>query len=190
MHRHMRRIGNELALGIEERTGEIEALLDVDRIGGLLERHAHLLGDRHEQVVEHFEHYRIGIGTDRNPLRQFPGAGEQQMELGGEFRPPAWLDNDGVVRLGDNSRSDNDMPGLERGAIEQLRLLPFACRIDPGRAAGLRLEPHLLVRGLAELRATTDTLDRYSLDNQLLLRSYEAILPTMRLVESSPHRRR
>ena len=33
--------------------------------GGVRERHAHLLGDRHEQVVEHFEQHGIGGGADR-----------------------------------------------------------------------------------------------------------------------------
>ena len=65
MHRHVRRIGDQRAVGGEHRAGEIEPLLDVDRIGGVLQRHAHLLGDRHEQVVEHFQHHRIGIGADR-----------------------------------------------------------------------------------------------------------------------------
>ena len=65
MHRHVRRIGDQRAVGGEHRAGEIEPLLDVHRIGGVLQRHAHLLGDRHEQVVEHFQHHRIGLGADR-----------------------------------------------------------------------------------------------------------------------------
>jgi hypothetical protein len=39
---------------VENRAGEIEPLLDVHRGGGFLQRLAHLLGDRHEEVVEHF----------------------------------------------------------------------------------------------------------------------------------------
>ena len=65
MHRHVRGIGHQCAVGGEDRTGEVEPLLDVDRVGGVLQRHSHLLGDRHEQVVEHFEHDRIGISADR-----------------------------------------------------------------------------------------------------------------------------
>ena len=53
------------AVAVEDRAGEIEPLLDVDRVGGVLQRHAHLLGDRHEEVVEHLEHDRIGLGADR-----------------------------------------------------------------------------------------------------------------------------
>ena len=50
---------------VEDGAGEIEPLLDVDRIGGVLQRHAHLLGDRHEEVVEDFQHHRVGLGADR-----------------------------------------------------------------------------------------------------------------------------
>ena len=50
---------------VEQRAGEVEPLLDVDRVRGVRERHAHLLGDRHEQVVEHLEQHRIGRRADR-----------------------------------------------------------------------------------------------------------------------------
>ena len=65
MDRHVRGVGDEAAVAVEDRAGEVEPLLDVDRVGGVLERHAHLLGDRHEEVVEHLEHDRIGVGADR-----------------------------------------------------------------------------------------------------------------------------
>ena len=60
VHRHVRRVGDQVAVGVEQRAGEIEPLLDVDRVRGVGERHAHLLGDRHEQVVEHLEQHRVG----------------------------------------------------------------------------------------------------------------------------------
>ena len=65
MHRHVRRVGDQRAVGVEHGAGEIEPLLDVDGVGGVLQRHAHLLRDRHEEVVEHFEHHRVGVGADR-----------------------------------------------------------------------------------------------------------------------------
>jgi len=58
MHRHVRRIGDQRAFAVKDRTGEIQALLDVDRIGGVLQRDPHLFSNRHEQIVEHFEHHR------------------------------------------------------------------------------------------------------------------------------------
>jgi hypothetical protein len=63
MHRHMGRVGHEIAPGIEERAGEIEPFLDVHGIGRVLQRRAHLFGDVHEEVVEHLEHHRVGIGA-------------------------------------------------------------------------------------------------------------------------------
>ena len=65
VHRHVRRVGDQVALGVEQRAREIEPLLDVDRVRGVGERHAHLLGDRHEQVVEDFEQHRVGGRADR-----------------------------------------------------------------------------------------------------------------------------
>jgi len=64
MHRHVRSIGDQRAVAVEYRTGEVEPLLDIDRIRGVLQRNAHLLGDRHEKIDEHFEHHRIGVGAD------------------------------------------------------------------------------------------------------------------------------
>jgi hypothetical protein len=45
MHRHVRRVGDQRAVMREHRAGEVETFLDVDRVGGVLQRHAHLLGD-------------------------------------------------------------------------------------------------------------------------------------------------
>ena len=70
MHRHMRRVGDQPPVAIEDRAGEVEPLLDVHRIGGVLQRHAHLLGDRHEEVVEDLQHHRVGLRAERGALRQ------------------------------------------------------------------------------------------------------------------------
>ncbi len=69
MHGHMRRVGDELPLPVEHGAGEIEPLLDVDGVGRVLQRHTHLLGDRHEQVVEDLQHDRVGVGADRFAAR-------------------------------------------------------------------------------------------------------------------------
>ena len=65
VHRHVRRVGDQVALGVEQRAREVEPLLDVDGVGGVLQPHAHLLGDRHEEVVEHLQHHRVDVGADR-----------------------------------------------------------------------------------------------------------------------------
>ena len=48
-------LGDEAAGAVEERAGEVQALLDVGRIGCALERNAHLLGDAGEAVTIELE---------------------------------------------------------------------------------------------------------------------------------------
>ena len=55
VHRHVRRVGDQRAGCIEQRAAEIQALLDIDRIGGVLQTQAHLFGDVHEDVVEQLQ---------------------------------------------------------------------------------------------------------------------------------------
>ncbi len=102
MHRHVRRVGDQRAVMGEHRAGEIEPLLDVDRIGGVLQRHAHLLGDRHEEIVEHLQHHRIGMGADGVRALELFRARQHQMILARELGLPAGLDHDGLVRLDDD----------------------------------------------------------------------------------------
>ena len=102
MHRHVRRIGDQRAVAVEHRAGKVEPFLDVHRIGGVLQRHAHLLGDRHEEIVEHFEHDRIGMGADGAAASELLHAPQHQMIFGGELGLPAMLDDDGLVRLDDD----------------------------------------------------------------------------------------
>ena len=59
VHRHVRRVGNQLRLRVEDCTGEVEPLLDVYRAGGLLKHDAHLFGDMHEEPVHHLETGRV-----------------------------------------------------------------------------------------------------------------------------------
>jgi hypothetical protein len=66
--RHVRGVGDQAALRVEQRAGEVEPLLDVDRVRGGLQADAHLLGDRHEQVVEDLQHHRVGAGADGGPV--------------------------------------------------------------------------------------------------------------------------
>ena len=59
MHRHVRRVGNQVALGVKQRAAKVKPLLDVDRVGSVLQLQAHLLGNVHEEVVEHFQQHRV-----------------------------------------------------------------------------------------------------------------------------------
>ena len=54
MHGHVRRVGDQAAVAVEDGAGKVEPFLDVDRIGRVGQGRPHLFGDRHEQVVENF----------------------------------------------------------------------------------------------------------------------------------------
>ena len=60
MHRDMRRVGDQPAVGREDRAAEIEPLLHVHAARRVAERDAHLLGDAGELVVEDFEQDGVG----------------------------------------------------------------------------------------------------------------------------------
>ena len=68
-------VGHQRAVGVEQRAGEVEPLLDVDRCGGVLQRHAHLLGNGHEEVVEYLQQDRIDLRACGGPQRTRLDAG-------------------------------------------------------------------------------------------------------------------
>ena len=75
VHRQVRRIRHQAAMAIEDGAGEVKPLLDVDRLRGIGQRRPHLLGDRHEQVVEDLQHHRIDVGADRSGRPDAAGHG-------------------------------------------------------------------------------------------------------------------
>ena len=103
--RHVRGVGDQAAPGVEDRAGEVEPLLDVDRVRGGLQAHAHLLGDRHEQVVEDLQQHRVGPGADVGPVGPGGDALQQQVAAAGHHGPPAGLDHGGGQVLGDDGRA-------------------------------------------------------------------------------------
>jgi len=80
-------------------------------IGGVLQGHAHLLGDRHEEVVEYFQHDRIGPGAECGLTLFDFDTPQQDMVLGGDFRLPARFDDDGLMRFDDQRRACQPVPG-------------------------------------------------------------------------------
>ena len=77
----MRRVGDQVALGVEKRTRKIEPFFDVDRVRRVLQLQAHLLGDVHEQVIEHLQHHRVGTGAQGQALGARLVAFEQQVAM-------------------------------------------------------------------------------------------------------------
>jgi hypothetical protein len=184
----MRRVGHERAVGGKHRAGEVEPLLDVHRVSRVLQRHAHLLGDGHEEVVEHFQHHRIGPGADGALPFQFGGAREQEMVFRRELRAPAGFDHYGLMRLDDDCGAGNFRAGLELIAGEDFSRVKFA----PGEefcASGRRGESYAAPAPdrLAEFRAAADGFHRHRLDHQLLAAVDEAEARLVRLLEGGDH---
>ncbi len=99
MYRHMGGIGDQVARGIEYGAGEIQTLLDIDRIGRVLQRVTHLFGNRHEQIVEDFQHHRVAGRANGNLAGQRLHAGQDQVANRGHLRFPARFDNIGAGPL-------------------------------------------------------------------------------------------
>ena len=137
MHRHMRRVGDQRAIAVEHGAGEIEPLLDVDRVGGVLQRHAHLLGDRHEQIVEHFEHHRIGAGADRTRPVELFDPPQHEVIFRRQLGLPAIFDHHGLMRLDDDGRALDFMSWRQGLARIDERAVPFAAG-EEARAARRR----------------------------------------------------
>ena len=78
VHRDVRRIGDQRALGVKYRAREVEPLLDVDAGRRRLERDSHFLRDGHEEVVENLEADRIDPGASRLSAVEWNGAGQDE----------------------------------------------------------------------------------------------------------------
>ena len=81
VHRHVRRVGDQVARRVEERARKIQPLFHVHRVGGVLQHRAHLLGDAHEKVVEHFQHHRVHLRPDRAAAVECYGALQHEVGL-------------------------------------------------------------------------------------------------------------
>ena len=170
MHRHVRGIGDQLAFGVKHGAGEIQPLLDVHGIGGVLQRYAHLLGDRHEQVVEHFKQNRISIGAGSDHCLALLAlcAGQYDVVEFVDRGLPAGLDDDCLVVF------DNQRWPLHAVARTQ-RFAWKDCRIDVATAAENRCELvsgyRVFLKGCSLLRypgATTDGFHLQGFDDQWL----------------------
>ena len=127
VHRHVRRVGDQAAVGVEDRAGKVEPLLDVDRVRGGLQAHPHLFGDRHEQVVEDLEHAPGRRSCPPGPLagRAVTRDSSRSPRSLTTARQPG-LDHGGGEFLGDDGRAVDGVPGPQPGPREQVHLLPSA----------------------------------------------------------------
>ena len=128
VHRHVRGIGDQVAQRIEQRAAEIQPLLDVHRIGSVLQLQAHLFSDVHEQVVEYLEQDRVGAGTRCMAHRALHAPLQQQVIHGRQHRLPAGLDHGGGVALGNDGRAGNH---IARAQV----FTHHECRVVPGTVA-------------------------------------------------------
>ena len=126
MHRHVRRIRDQVSLGVEQRAGKIEPLLDVHRVGGVLQAQPHLLRDRHVQVVEDLEHDGIDARADRARRAPRRHSFENEVVEAGNRGAPFRLDHGRRIRLGDDRRSVDGVPRPEILAPVERRPVPAA----------------------------------------------------------------
>ena len=192
MDRDVRRVGDQPAVGVEERAGEIEPLLDVDGVGGVFQRHAHLLGDGHEEVVEHLEHDRVALGAHRKGPLERDDAGENEVALRRELRLPAGLDHGRCGLLADDCGTGDAVAGHEHVPVMDWRLVraPVHVRRHQGEARHVFGSRPLAPVRLLRLRHHADAFDRCGFDDQPLLRHDEAIVPVVRGLEAGRHLRR
>ena len=167
MHRHVRRIGDQVAVGVEQRAGEVQALLDVDGVRRVLQTQAHLLGNVHEQVVEDLKHHRVGVGADgvlrgaRLHARQFDRAVAHQPGL------PSRLDHGGGVLLGHDGRAIDAGARAQAFAHIQAGVLPAAA-VHAHRGVGRGRVGRRLVATRRRIEALTraNRFDRHCFDHQ------------------------
>jgi hypothetical protein len=70
MHRHVRRVRHQAAVGVEDGAGKIQPLLDVYAHGRVLQHRAGLFRNVHEQVVEQLQQHRVGPAAARRGARR------------------------------------------------------------------------------------------------------------------------
>ena len=165
MHRHVRRVGDEIAAAVENGAGEVEPLLDVHGVRGVLQPQAHLLGDRHEEIVENLQPHRIDLSADRRRRRARARALEHEVVELGDRRAPLRFYHGGRVRLGDDRRPLDRLPGGELLASVERRLVPGAGGEQLYRLRGLR-GPSWPRRHFARRIARRDRFRRHGFGDQ------------------------
>ena len=89
MHWHVRGVGDQIAVRIEQGAGKVEPLLDVHRPRRALQGGAHGLGDAGESAIEEFQADRIGTGGGHGARGGRRDSGETYEAIAGARRTPA-----------------------------------------------------------------------------------------------------
>ena len=169
VHGHMGCVGDQVAPGIEQRTRKVEPLLDVHRVGGVLQLQAHLFGDVHEQVVEHLQQHRVDRGAGRVLRGARHAPLQHQVVQLGEAGLPARLHHGGGVLLGNDGRARNGIAGAQVFAHHQGGVQPLAVGVQAHRVAAgdftgaVQRQP-----GLGRRIARDHRLHRHRLHDQAL----------------------
>ena len=167
VHRHVRRVGDQVAVGVEEGAREVEPLLDVHRVGRVLQLQAHLLGDVHEEVVEDLEQDRIDRRADRAPRLARHRALEDEVVERGDARGPAGLDHRRRVALDDDRRAGDRLARPGTRALDERGVVPAAVAEHPHRRRDRRRRRgHRAHARLRRRVAGADRLHRHGLDDQ------------------------
>src|SRR5262245_5614228 len=188
MHRHVRRVGDEIAFGVEEGAGEIEPLLDVDRVGGVGQTQAHLFGDRHEKVIEDLQHHRIDRRAYGAPVFARYDSDQDEMIERRYLGAPAGLDDGGGVPLGDDGGAVDLLADGERLAQKDRRdARPLYFHVVDRGCGRARLFRLFIGGRFGEGVRLADGLDRDRFDDDLPARHQETEAPLVSLIEIPSH---
>ncbi len=176
MHRHVRRVCHQIALRIEDGTGEVQPLLDVYAHRGVLQHRTGLLGHVHEQVVEQFEQHRIGpAAVRRDARRETFGAAQRHVIERRDLGCPSRFHHGGGIGLADQRGAGDAVARQQVGAIEHRRGMLVVAGEDGDGVDGLRSAVGTAGQcRLLHRLAGRDRLDRDRLDHQRPIRGGEA----------------
>ncbi len=155
----------------------------------VLQPHAHLLGDRHEQVVEDLQQHRVDGGADRGAALPRGDARQHQVIERRDRGAPAGLDQRRGIALGDDRRPVDLIARARVLADVKRRVVPAAVEVGsdrprrPQRSRARRRRRRRLVAGIAG----ADRLDRHRLDDQPPLGHQEREAAAIRGLERGPH---
>ena len=124
VHRHVRRIGNQVALRVEQRAAKVKPLLDVDRVSSVLQLQAHLFGNVHEQVVEDLQQHWVCRRSCCIFNSTSCMSDKDQVVKCCQFCGPAGLHDGGGVLLGDDGRAGDDVARAQVIAHHQGSVVP------------------------------------------------------------------